>query len=105
MMELNEFLQSMRVAAHVGTVILIASYCPRPDSDKRPAVSWFAVFLAGLSACLAVSTGLNWHQWLALPLAGTMCLAIIFCLLLMPLIAGRGNVVSLFPGKTWSHNP
>jgi len=102
-MEINEFLQGLRVAAHVLTVFLIAGYCPGPDSDKRPVVSWFAVFLAGLSACLAVSTGLNWHQWLALPLAGTMCLAIIFCLLLMPLIAGRGNVATLFPRKVWSH--
>lgn len=102
-MEINEFLQGLRVAAHVLTVLLIASYCPGHDSDKRPAVSWFAVFLAGLSACMAVSTVLNWAQWLALPLAGTMCLAIIFCLLLMPLIAGRGNVATLFPRKTWSH--
>src|SRR5690606_8740955 len=104
-MELNEFLQGLRVAAHVLTVFLIAGYCPRPDSDKRPAVSWFAVMLAGLSACLAVSRGRNWHQWLALPLPGTLRLAIIFCLFLMPLIAGRGNVATLFPRKVWSHRP
>lgn len=104
-MDLNELLQGLRVAAHVLTVILIAGYCPEPDSEDRPGVSWFAVFLAGLSACLAVSTCLNWAQWLSLPLAGTMCLAIIFCLLLIPLIAGRGNVATLFPRKVWSHRP
>ena len=104
-MELNEFLQGLRVVAHVLTVIIVAAYCPEPDSTKRIGVSWYAVSIAGVSACMAVSTALNWAQWLSLPLAGNFCLSLIFCLLLVPLIAGRGNVATLFPRKVWSHRP
>lgn len=104
-MELNELLQGLRMAAHILTVFIVAAYCPDSDSAERPGISLFAVLIAGVSACLAVSTALSWAQWLALPLAGHMCLAFFFCLLLAPLIAGRGNVATLFPRKAWSHRP
>ena len=104
-MELNEFLQGARLSAHLLTVLIVASYCPEPGTSKRPGISLFAALLAGGSACLAVSTALNWGAWLTIPLAGHVCLAFIFCLLTAPLIAGRGNVASLFPRRVWSHRP
>lgn len=104
-MDLNEFLQGLRVVAHILTVVIVATYRPDHDSAVRIGVSWYAVFIAGMSACLAVSTVLNWAQWLKLPLAGTMCLSFMFCMLLAPLVAGRGNVATLFPRKVWSHRP
>lgn len=104
-MELNEFLQGTRLLAHILTVVIVAAYCPDADSARRTGISWFAVLLSGGSAGLGVSTALNWSDWLSLPVAGHLALSLIFCLLLVPVIAGRGNVATLFPRKTWSHRP
>lgn len=105
MMELNDFLQGGRIAAHLVTVFIVAAYCPDPVSAKRLGISLFAAMVAGVSACLAVSTALNWAQWLELPLAGHICLAFTSWLLLAPVVAGRGNVARLFPRRAWSHRP
>lgn len=105
MMDLTEFLQGSRVAVHIITILIVAAYCPDPGTTKRQGVSLFAIIIAGGSACLTASTLLNWDQWLILPLAGHMCLAMIFGALLIPIAAGRGNVATLFPRKVWSHRP
>lgn len=104
-MELNEFLQGLRVVAHIIAVLIVAAYRPDPDSNSRKGVSVFAIVIASSQACLIASTSLNWDQWLLIPLAGQMCLTLIFLALLAPIIAGRGNVATLFPRKVWSHRP
>lgn len=104
-MELNDFLQGARVLAHLLTVLLVAGYCPDAETTKRPAISWVAIALAGSSAGLAMSTALSWQAWLSIPLAGQFCLTFVFVLVLAPLIAGRGNVATLFPRKPWSQRP
>lgn len=105
MMELNELLQGLRIAAHLLTIFIVATYCPDANTAERPGVSIFAVLLAGGSACLAVSTFTNWGSWLELPLAGHFGLTFFFCGLLAPLIAGRGNVATLFPRRVWTRRP
>lgn len=104
-MDLNDFLQGARLLAHVVTVLVVAAYRPLPGSKEKAGVSCFAVLLAGGSACMAVSLGLNWAQWLLIPLAGQVSLTFIFAIILAPLIAGRGNVASLFPRRVWSQRP
>ena len=104
-MELNDFLQGVRLAVHVLTVLVIAAYCPDASTRKRHGVSVFAVVLAGGSAGLAVSLALRWGDWSPLPLGGQLFLTLIFAALLAPIIAGRGNVASLFPRKPWSSRP
>lgn len=104
-MDLNEFLQGLRIVIHIITILIVAAYCPKPGAKKRIGISVWATILAASSACLTASTALNWDQWLLIPLAGQMCLALIFGALLFPIIAGRGNAASLFPRKVWSHRP
>lgn len=105
MMELENLLQGTRLLVHIATLLIVAGYVPEPDSAKRPAVSWLAVVLAGGSAYLAISTGLNWSQWQCLPIGAQFFLTIIFAAMLGSLIAGRGNVATLLPRKAWSHRP
>lgn len=104
-MDLNEFLQGLRVLAHVATVLLVAGYKPDESSAHRIGISAFAILLAGGSSCLAVSTVLSWHQWLAMPDVGHVVITAMMGALLIPLAAGRGNVAVLFPRRPWSHRP
>jgi len=105
MMDLNEFFQGVRLLAHLLTMLIVAGYCPDSNTNKRPGVSLFAIVIAGGSAGLAMSTALSWCAWLVMPTAGHVFLALIFVALLVPIIAGRGNVASLFPRKVWSDRP
>lgn len=104
-MDLNEFFQGLRVVTHILTILILAAYCPGPGANKRFGLSVWATIVVASSACICASTLLNWDQWLVIPLAGHMCLALIFGALLFPVIAGRGNVASLFPRKVWSDRP
>lgn len=105
MMETNDVLQAIRLLSHVVTVIFVASYLPGPGSRRRHGVSLFAAMLAAMSAGLGCSTALNWGDWLALPLSAQVLLTLIFSLITVPVIAGRGNVASLFPDRHWGHRP
>lgn len=105
MMDLEQFLQGSRLLVHLITVVVVASYCPDAGSAKRPGVSWFAVLLAGGSAYLCVNTLLFWERWQCLPIGAQLFLTMIFSAILIPIIAGRGNVASLLPRKSWSHRP
>jgi peptidoglycan/LPS O-acetylase OafA/YrhL len=85
--------------------LVIAGYCPDAKTRKRHGVSAFAIALASGSAGLVVSLTLSWDDWAPIPTGGQLLLTLIFAALLAPLIAGRGNVASLFPRKPWSHRP
>lgn len=105
---MSEVLLGIRLALHLATVILLASYC-KPDARFRLGPSVMAGLLLSSSAGLAVQIITNWESMVA---HGAQPQLVIFVFtVFLPIAWARGNVAKVYdamirlrPKRWWRHH-
>lgn len=94
-----EFLLGARLALHLATVVILASYY-RPDARYRFVPSMLAGALLASSAAMAAQIGVSWNHMVA---SGPQPQLLIFVLtVFMPIAWARGDMAKIYDGlRVW----